>query len=323
MAPRRLILLLCCVATAAGPGCRRDDRDALVGTLEWDRVDIRAEASEPVIALLVSEGDLVQAGTLLLSLDPRRAQADLEAATAEVVRLQAALDELLHGTRREVLEAARADVRRNQSVATHAREERKRQARLYADGAIASAQMDTANAQLRSAEASLDASRAQLSQLITGSRTEDLEQAEAALSAARAREARIRITRSRLEVRAPVDGRVDALPFRLGDQPPAGASVVGMLSGSAPYARIWVPERLRASVRAGQEVSVRVDGVESAFQATVRSVRSEPAFTPYYALTGDDAARLSYRAELVLHGEEATRLPAGIPCHAGPFHGEP
>ena len=97
------------------------------------------------------------------------------------------------------------------------------------------------------------------------------------------------------------------------------ASVVGLLTGPAPYARIWVPERMRASVRPGQVVLVRVDGVEEAFEATVRSVRSEPAFTPYYALTGDDAARLSYRAELVLHGEQATRLPAGLPCQAGPW----
>jgi len=43
----------------------------------------------------------------------------------------------------------------------------------------------------------------------------------------------------------------------------------------------------------------------------VRMVRSEPVFTPYYALSGDDAARLSYLAEVVLDAPVA--LPAGIP----------
>ena len=41
-------------------------------------------------------------------------------------------------------------------------------------------------------------------------------------------------------------------------------------------------------------------------------IRSEPAFTPYYALTGKDAARLSYLAEVSLD-RDAADLPAGVP----------
>jgi HlyD family secretion protein len=48
----------------------------------------------------------------------------------------------------------------------------------------------------------------------------------------------------------------------------------------------------------------------------VRSVRSEASFTPYYALSGDDATRLVYRAELVLEGAGAADLPAGLPASA-------
>ena len=48
----------------------------------------------------------------------------------------------------------------------------------------------------------------------------------------------------------------------------------------------------------------------------MRSIRSEAAFTPYYALTGDDASRLMYRAELVLQGEAARQLPAGLSLRA-------
>jgi HlyD family secretion protein len=41
-------------------------------------------------------------------------------------------------------------------------------------------------------------------------------------------------------------------------------------------------------------------------------IRSEPSFTPYYALIGEDAARLSYLAELQLD-KAAGELPAGLP----------
>ena len=61
---------------------------------------------------------------------------------------------------------------------------------------------------------------------------------------------------------------------------------------------------------------VRVQGVASAFEATLRSLRSDPAFTPYYALSGADASRLAYRAELVLSGDAAAKLPAGLPAQA-------
>jgi HlyD family secretion protein len=41
-------------------------------------------------------------------------------------------------------------------------------------------------------------------------------------------------------------------------------------------------------------------------------IRSEPSFTPYYALIGEDAARLSYLAEIQLD-KDAGELPAGLP----------
>ncbi|HET7132280.1 MAG TPA: hypothetical protein VFJ95_08525, partial [Gammaproteobacteria bacterium] len=55
---------------------------------------------------------------------------------------------------------------------------------------------------------------------------------------------------------------------------------------------------------------------DTPFRAKVRSVRSEASFTPYYALSGDDATWLVYRAELVLEGAGAADLPAGLPASA-------
>ncbi|NUS38691.1 MAG: hemolysin secretion protein D, partial [Lysobacter sp.] len=56
-----------------------------------------------------------------------------------------------------------------------------------------------------------------------------------------------------------------------------------------------------------------VDGRDGLLHGTVRMVHSEPSFTPYYALTGDDAARLVYLAEVALSPTEARDLPAGLP----------
>ena len=85
-----------------------------------------------------------------------------------------------------------------------------------------------------------------------------------------------------------------------------------LLAGDAPYARIYVPEPLRAGVKVGDAVRVHVDGSDKVWSGKVRMIRSDPTFTPYYALTGQDAARLSYLAEVQL-GADARELPAGLP----------
>lgn len=302
--------------------CAQKPDSELPGTLEWDRADILAESSEPVVALAVQEGQHVHAGQVLLRLDPRRTQAQLDAARADVRRLAAQLDELRHGARVETIDASRAQLARAQSDAANARKARDRAAALRRAGTIAQAQLDDSETALRMADAAARADRAQLQELLHGTRPEQLEQAEAALAGARAQAARLAVTRARLDVRAPRDGRVDALPYRLGDQPPVGATLASLLVGKAPFARVYVPERQRAATRPGQHFRVRVDGIDRPFDAVVRSVRSDPAFTPYYALSGDDATRLSYRAELVLQGERAQALPAGLPCHAEAADGQ-
>lgn len=310
----RLLFLIALVALGA---CARDTNPpSLLGTLEWDRIAVPAEVSEPITQIRVSEGDAVQAGQLLLTLDPRRTQAQLDAAQADVQRLGAALDKLRHGARIETIDGVRAALARAQSTAANARIARDRAADIRRRGLNSQADLDNANTALRQADADVKASQANLAELLNGTRPEDLAQGEAALATAKAQAAQLGITLERLSVHAPRAGRVDALPFRLGDRPPAGASVVSLLVGDAPYAQVFVPESQRVGLQQGARFSVHVDGVAQAFTATLRRIRSEASFTPYYALSGDDASRLTYRADLFLDGDAARKLPAGVPCQA-------
>jgi HlyD family secretion protein len=317
MQHRRINAFLALCACTALAGCARESGPApLLGTLEWDRIAVPAEVSEPITQILVDEGDSVQAGQLLLTLDPRRTQAQLDAAQADVQRLTAALDELRHGARIETIDASRAALSRAQTTAANARIARERAADIRRRGLNSQADLDNANTALHQADADAAAAKANLAQLLNGTRPEDLAQGEAALAQAKAQAAQLAVTLERLSVHAPRAGRVDALPFRLGDRPPAGASVVSLLVGAAPYAQVFVPESQRAALQPGARFSVRVDGVGQPFTATLKRIRSEASFTPYYALSGDDASRLTYRADLFLDGDTARKLPAGVPCQA-------
>jgi HlyD family secretion protein len=290
----------------------------LLGTLEWDRIAAVAEVSEPITQILVKEGDHVDADQLLMTLDPRRTQAQLDAARADQQRLSAALDELRHGARIETIDASRAALARAQATATNALIVRDRARRGAKEGAQAQADLDNANAALRQADADANAARANLDELLHGTRPEDLAQGEAALAQAQASVAQLTVTLERLSVRAPRAGRIDTLPFKLGDRPPQGSGVVSLLVGDAPYARVFVPETQRVGIKQGSRFNIKVEGIERAFTATTLRIASEASFTPYYALTGDDASRLVYRAELGLEGAQARDLPAGVPCQATP-----
>jgi HlyD family secretion protein len=298
-------------------GCARDTAPApLLGTLEWDRIAVPAEVSEPILQILVKEGESVGADQLLLVLDTRRTQAQVDAARADAQRLTAALDELRHGARIETIDASRAALARAEAGAVNAKLARDRAADIRRQGLNSQSDLDNADATLRQANADATSARANLAELLHGTRAEDLAQGEAALAQAQGTLAQLQVTLQRLSVHAPRAGRIDALPFKLGDRPAAGVSVVSLLVGDAPYARVFVPEPMRASLQQGAHFNVHVDGVAQSFAATAVRIASETTFTPYYALSGDDASRLAWRAELVLDAASAHDLPAGIPCQA-------
>jgi len=296
--------------------CTSHSNNTLLGTLEWDRIGVVAEAAEPILQIAVREGDVVHAGDLILTLDVRRTEALLAQAQADVHRLEAQLAELKQGPRGETIDAARAMLNKAESAANNAKRERKRLTELHQRGLVAQVDLDQTETLWRTTSADANAARANLDELLHGTRHEIIDQIEAALASAQAHEQHIRLARERLDVRAPRDGKVDALPFKLGDQPPLGATVVSLLTGTAPYARIYVPASRRAQLSIGAHCQVHVQSIDTSFAATLRSIRSDPAFTPYYALTGDDASQLVYRAELALEGEAAQKLPAGLPLQA-------
>lgn len=293
--------------------CAGGDDARLLGTLERDRLELVAEASEPLIEIAVTEGQRVVAGEVLARLDPAAADQRLTQARAAVSQAERRLAELVTGPRREQILAARARLSGATARLDTARSEFERVRELAARGLLSANDLDASRAARDSAEAEVSASREQLLELERGTRGEVVDQARAALDATRARLAELEIGRSRLDVAAPRDGIVEALPYELGERPPAGAPVVVMLADGMPYARVFVPEPLRAQIAAGTTAVVRLDGSDRGWAGEVRYVSTEAAFTPYYALTERDRSRLSFLAEVVLTEDEARSLPTGMP----------
>jgi HlyD family secretion protein len=318
-ARRRARLALAAAATAACAGwlgCGDDGDATAVGTLERDRLELVAEASEPVVARPFPEGAQVDAGDLLVRLDPTRAEAAVRQAEGARARAAARLAELVRGPRPERIAEARARLEGAEGRLATARRDLARARDLAARGVASSQEMDRQQAAFDEALAARDAARANLAALVEGTTAEELDQAEAAVAEAEAALAEARLRLERLEVRAPVAGRLDALPFELGERPPAGGVVAVLLADARPYARVYVPESVRARVGPGTPATIRVDGVDEPLRGRVRTVSSDASFTPYFALTERDRGRLVYLAKVDLLEPRAHALPTGVPLEA-------
>jgi HlyD family secretion protein len=247
----------------------------LIGTLERDRMELVAEAQEPIVQIAVHEGDRVKAGDLILQMDTREV-------SAQVAQAQSARDQ------------AAAKLPGADASFTRAQKDFDRSEALVKAHTEAPTQLDKARDALDNAKSSRNMASAALSQ------------AQAALDQAK-------ITLDRLSVRAPRDASVDSLPYHLGERPPARAVVAVLLDTSDAYVQVYIPEPLRARAVAGTQAALKFDGVGKTYAGTLRYISQDAAFTPYYSLTERDRSRLAYLAKVYLQAGDAAGLLSGAP----------
>jgi HlyD family secretion protein len=294
--------------------CARSASDApLVGTLERDRIEIVAEESEPILSLEVREGDRVTLGQVLMKQDTGVASARFAQADAQVEEARHRLTELQRGARKETIAEARARLEAARAMAERDIREFARSEELVKQRLVSQSQLDQARAARDASAGAAREAEAALAELLNGTRIEQLDQARASLAAAESARRQLEITDARLVVRATRAGVVDALPFKAGERPPKGTTVAVLLAETPAFARVYVPEPMRARIAPKTRALIRVDGIEAPLEGFVRWVSSDAAFTPYFALTQRDRSRLAFLAEVQVTDDRGVRLPAGVP----------
>ena len=292
-------------------GCESKDGTAMVGTLERDRIELKVESNEPLVAIYKQDGQHVSAGDVVLEQDANRALTRLAQQTALRDQAAARLAELERGPRQEAIRESRARLESLQAETRNSAAEFHRAQEVFDKGLSNQSTLDRAETAWKTATAQESAAREALASLLNGTTAEELQQAVAALSASQALVDQAGIDVARTRITAPVDGLIDKVLYQLGERPPAGTTVAVLLDSSRVYARIYVPEYLRSRVRPGDIVPVQVDGMANSLNGTVRWVSSDAGFTPYFALTEHDRSRLSYLAEVDV--PDAADLPSGVP----------
>ena len=309
LAKRVVLILISLVITA----CSDSNEGVALGTLERERVIHPATTNEILIDLPVSAGQLVEKGQVIAKFDAELQQAIVAKAQAQLAQATAFLEKTLNGARPEEVAGASAKVAAANAAYTQSEANFRRAKTLVKDKLASQETLDSAIAARDETFANLESAKQNLNELTNGSRVEDINSAKAQVQAA---EAELKVQQkylSDLTVKAMRAGRVDNLPWHVGERVTKGSPVVIIQANSAPYARVYIPEPYRAKLNQGMTLTVRVDGIDKDIQGELTWIATEPAFTPFYALNQEERARLMYLAEVTLPASESN-LPTGVPA---------
>ena len=307
----RILLLTFAVVLTA---CTEEGPETMVGTLERDRIELKVESNEPIIAIGVTDGEEVEAGTMVLEQDNRRAKAHLAQLTALRDQVDARLAELQRGPREELIRESQARLAASEVITRNAHEDLERTRDIFERGLSNQARLDHVQALWETSVENEKANRESLASLLNGTTVEELQQAQAAVDAAGAAIDSAQIDLDRHQIRTPAKGLIDKVLYEIGERPTPGTTVAVLLDNSRVYARIYVPEHLKSQIKPGSKLNIRLDGIDAGQQGTVSWVSAEAVFTPYFALTEHDRSRLSFLAEVEM--ENAESIPSGVPLEA-------
>jgi membrane fusion protein (multidrug efflux system) len=216
-------------------------------------VEVTPQVAGTVIAIGADDTDRVQAGQMLVRLDPADAQVALDQAEAELARAVREVRTLYANNL-----ALGANVRVREAELQRAEEGLARRTRLAEKGMVTREDFENARATVAAARASLAAAREQLSSNRTlTDRVRVEEHPNVLRAAARVRAAYLAL--KRVEIPAPVGGYVARRSVQVGQRVAPGAPLMAIV----PLEQLWVDANFKEvqlrEMRIGQPVRLSAD----------------------------------------------------------------
>ncbi|NIJ41377.1 HlyD family secretion protein [Parvibaculum indicum] len=255
------------------------------GRIEAEQINVATKYAGRIDDIYVREGDFVEAGQKIASMDAVQTKAQVAAARAEVSRAEHAKSQ------------AAAAIAQREAELDLARAEYERAVTLNRKGHLSTETLDQRRARLRSAEAALTTSRAAEAEAVS------------AIEAARARLDQLQNMLDDMDLVAPRAGRVQYRVAEPGEVLAAGGTVVTLLDVSDVYMTIFLPARQAGRLALGDEARLILDpAADYVIPARVTFVSSEAQFTPKSVETQEERDNLMFRIKLSLDPELLARF---------------
>lgn len=320
------------------------------GRIEATEYDIATKQPGRIAKVLVAEGDMVQAGQILVEMDRAELATDLRQAEAGLRQAHEDKNQALAiVTQRESdIRQAQAAVMQRESEITQARaaiaqreselalagKDFERSQTLVAKDFIAREEFDQDYTRKRTAESALaqEQARAQSAQAALALEQARQHSAEAALKAAQilvaqrdaaiegadAKIAKIKTIIDDSILKAPISGRVLYRLAEPGEVLAAGGKVLTVLELTDVYMTIFLPTALAGRITVGSEARIVLDAVpQYVIPSTVSFVAARAQFTPKDVETRTEREKLMFRVKVRIDPELLTKyreqVKTGLP----------
>ncbi|HEX5097876.1 MAG TPA: HlyD family efflux transporter periplasmic adaptor subunit [Polyangiaceae bacterium] len=309
---RRLLL----VAALGAAGCQlaraAPEEEMYQGTAELEERRLSFEVGGRITSLTAREGDAVQRGALLATVDDAldeqaRAARDLEARAAHA---QATVVD--KGVRPEEIAVTRAKIRAAKAGEDLVKKQLEREKDLAAHDVTPQSRVDELEAQYQRSVADREALESLLSEQQRGARPEERAAARAKADAAQASVALDDLRIERRELRAPADGVVLDRHVESGEVVQAGAPVLTVADPKRLYAVVFVPQGKLPGIDVGDRARLRADGIEGALEGHVEHIARRTEFTPRYLFSETERANFVVRVKVRID-DPGAQLHAGVP----------
>ena len=264
------------------------------GRLEAKEVDIAAKYPGRLKTVLVDEGDTVDTGQVVATIDTEPLEAQLRSAEAQIREAQ------------DNLRTAQAEVRVKQAEYDYSAKQYKRSQALVTSGAVSQQELDVDRAKADAAQADLIGVKAQVVR------------AQASIDAAAAEAERLKAEIADNTLRAAVRARVESRMAEPGEVLAAGGRVFSTNDLSDVYMYLFLPTDVVGKVALGSEARIVLDAMPNyPLFATVSYISPEAQFTPKTVETAEERHNLSFRVKLQLDKDRLRPyerlVKAGVP----------
>lgn len=217
-------------------------------------VKISSDVSGEIVELLVQEGDTVKKGQLLCRVNPEAYISTVERGEAGVNSARAQADQS-----RSQIESSRSRSIQAKAQLENAKTIFQRQKTLFADGVISKAELDNAIVALNVAEASFEATNADIKSIEQGTRAADF-----SIKSANAQLKELRTNLKRTSIYAPTSGIISKLNVKKGERvlgtiQMSGTEILRIADFSSMEVQVDVSENDVPRVNVGDNVDIDID----------------------------------------------------------------
>jgi len=224
-----------------------------------ETVKVNAKVVGQVKEVLVSEGDEVQKGDILIRLDDEQISLQVAQANATLDSAKASLEKVRAGARPQEIKQAEAAMQQAKINLDSAEESFQRMEKLFSEGAVSEQQYDQAKGQFEIAQAQHQSAKERYELIKEGASEEDIKVTQAQVRQA---QSALNIVKAQLDntiIRAPIGGKVTAILAKTGEMISSAVPILTILDVSELYVKSGISEKDIASVRISQEVEILID----------------------------------------------------------------